>query len=65
MEADGVPNIPPRDPDDDLVEDDDIYVMYKDRSEWSDIHQVAQDEGEEPVVQIEYSAKCKSLILDF
>lgn len=37
------------------------WVPYKDRPEWKDVTPIPQDDGPEPVVQIAYSAKCKSL----
>lgn len=35
------------------------WVFYKDRAEWKDVTPIPQDDGEEPVVAIAYSKKCK------
>lgn len=37
------------------------WIPYSQRNEWADISPIAQDDGENPVVAIAYSAKCKYL----
>lgn len=35
------------------------FVLYKDRPDWKDVTPIPQDDGEEPVVAIAYSKRCK------
>jgi len=41
--------------------DDDDWVMYCDREEWSDVTPIPQDDGDAPVVAIAYSAKFRDV----
>lgn len=38
------------------------FQLYKDRKEWKDITPVNQDDGEQPIVAIDYSEQCNGLI---
>lgn len=42
----------------------DDWTLYANRPEWSDIEPLKQDDGENPVVMIQYSEKCKSILID-
>lgn len=35
------------------------WIPYSERSEWKDVEPLEQDDGENPVVVIAYSEKCK------
>lgn len=35
------------------------HIFYKDRPEWSDITPLKQDDGEHPVVSIDYTKGCE------
>lgn len=39
------------------------WIPYSQRNDWADVTPIAQDDGENPVVAIAYSAKCKFLNL--
>lgn len=43
----------------------DEWVFYSKRREWADLTPIAQDDGENPVVVIAYSEKCKNFFLSF
>lgn len=45
--------------DEDLAPD---YVPYAERTDWADVTPIAQDDGQNPVVLIAYSEKCKQRI---
>lgn len=36
------------------------WIPYSERSEWKDVEPLEQDDGENPVVVIAYSEKCKN-----
>ena len=38
------------------------WIPYSERSEWSDVVPLEQDDGPVPVVKIAYSSKCKYFI---
>jgi len=42
-------------------EDEEFYIFYRDRVEWTDVEPIHQDDGPDPVVQIDYSAKCMEM----
>ena len=35
------------------------WVLFRDRAEWKDVVPIPQDDTEEPVVSIAYSERCK------
>lgn len=35
------------------------FILYKNRPEWQDVIPVKQDDGDEPVVAIDYTETCK------
>lgn len=41
------------------------WIPYSKRPEWRDVTPLEQDDGENPVVVIAYSEKCKSFVLNF
>lgn len=38
--------------------DCDNFILYRERSEWSDVTPVPQDDGPAPIVAIAYSDEC-------
>lgn len=39
--------------------EENIWMPYSERKEWSDVKPLEQNEGPEPVARIAYSDKCK------
>lgn len=35
------------------------WIPYSQRNEWTDVTPLAQDDGDNPIVEIAYSAMCK------
>ena len=40
-------------------ESETTFQLYKDRKEWKDVVPVPQDDGEQPIVAIDYTEQCK------
>jgi hypothetical protein len=38
-----------------------MFTSFKEREEWKDVEPVPQNEGENPVVPINYSHECRNL----
>ena len=39
--------------------EENVWMPYSERKEWSDVKPLEQNEGPEPVARIAYSEKCK------
>ena len=46
------------DPDDEM-EQEQQWIFYRDRKDWKDVVPIPQDDGEDPVVRIAYTDRCK------
>lgn len=43
----------------------DEWIPYAERSEWKDVTPLGQDDGDNPVVMIAYSEKCRFIQISF